>query len=232
MQDIISCVLLRVPPSGGTLSVTHSALFRLLWFRLFCFVLLCRVIFCFGGIKPPWGGFVTHKGVVIAPQRGGYNPPKGWFYPPKGVVLSPIKVGIKPPGVVLRVVLSPIWGWFYARDHPLLCLLQHHGGAPVSASGRGYCGIFFLEQEHCTSRPGRASVCGGGGADSSQDAPTVPNTVLGLPHPTHFRRIQIKIPKKCTTKLNEMYLKTPICVLLHCASQLSGWGLPAPPYAY
>ena len=123
MQDIISCVLLRVPPSGGTLSVTHSALFRLLWFRLFCFVLLCRVIFCFGGIKPPWGGFITPKGVVLtrgvvlSPIRGGYIPPKGWFYPPKGVVLSPIKVGIKPPGVVLRVVLSPIWGWFYARDH-------------------------------------------------------------------------------------------------------------------
>ena len=123
MQDIISCVLLRVPPSGGTLSVTHSALFRLLWFRLFCFVLLCRVIVCFGGIKPPWGGFITPKGVVLtrgvvlSPIRGGYIPPKGWFYPPKGVVLSPIKVGIKPPGVVLRVVLSPIWGWFYARDH-------------------------------------------------------------------------------------------------------------------
>ena len=55
-------------------------------------------------------------GVVLSPIRGGYIPPKGWFYPPKGVVLSPIKVGIKPPWVVLRVVLSPIWGWFYARD--------------------------------------------------------------------------------------------------------------------
>ena len=54
--------------------------------------------------------------MVLSPIRGGYIPPKGWFYPPKGVVLSPIKVGIKPPGVVLRVVLSPIWGWFYARD--------------------------------------------------------------------------------------------------------------------
>ena len=80
--------------------------------------------FCVGGIKPPWGGFFTPKGVVLtrgvvlSPIRGGYIPPKGWYNPPKGVVLSPIKVGIKPPGVVLRVVLSPISGWFYARDQP------------------------------------------------------------------------------------------------------------------
>ena len=36
-------------------------------------VLLCCVIFCFGGIKPPLGGFITPKGVVLT--RG------GWFYP-------------------------------------------------------------------------------------------------------------------------------------------------------
>ena len=88
-----------------------------------CFCLLCCVICCFGGIKPPRGGFITPKGVVLTrgvvlfPKRGGCIPPKGWFYPPKGVVLPPLKVGIKPPGVVLRVVLSPIWGWFYARAH-------------------------------------------------------------------------------------------------------------------
>ena len=90
-----------------------------------CFCLLCYVICYFGGIKPPQGGFITPNGVVLTkevdlfPKRGGCIPPKGWFYPPKGVVLSPLKVGIKPPGVVLRVVLSPIWGWFYARAHLL-----------------------------------------------------------------------------------------------------------------
>ena len=111
--------------------VSHSALCRFLWFRLFCFVLLCCVIFCFGGIKPPWGGLITPKGVVLTreggfiPHEGWLYPPKGWFYPPKGVVLSPIKVGIKPPRVVLRVVLSPIWGWFYARDHSLIVAMVH-----------------------------------------------------------------------------------------------------------
>ena len=90
---------------------SHIALFRLLWFRLFCFALLCCVVFCFGRIKPPWGGFITPKGVVLtrevvlSPIRGGYITPKGWFYPPKGVVLSPIKLGIQPPGLVLRVFL-------------------------------------------------------------------------------------------------------------------------------
>ena len=70
--------------------VLHSALFRLLWFRLFSFGLLYCVIFCFAGIKPPWGGFITPKGVVlkrrvvlspirvvIFPQRGGFILPKG-----------------------------------------------------------------------------------------------------------------------------------------------------------
>ena len=66
---------------------------------------------------PPKGVVLT-RGGGFTPHKGWLYPPKGWFYPPKGVVLSPIKVGIKPPGVVLRVVLSPIWGWFYARDHP------------------------------------------------------------------------------------------------------------------
>ena len=90
---------------------THSALFRLLWFRLFCFALLCCVIFCFGGIEPPWGGFITHKGwlyppkgVVFIPQRGGFIPHKsghkttrggfkGGVIPHLGVVLCP-----GPPG--------------------------------------------------------------------------------------------------------------------------------------
>ena len=91
-------------------------------FGLDCLALLCCVVsfvFCVGGIKPPWGEggwFYPPKGVVLSPKRCGFIPQKGWFYPPKGVVLSPIKVGIKPPGVVLRVVLSPISGWFYARD--------------------------------------------------------------------------------------------------------------------
>ena len=109
--------------SGHISMVSHSGLFRLLWFRLFCFALLCCITFCFGGIKPPRGGFITPKGVVwtkkviLSPVKGGYIPSKGWFYPPKGVVLSPIKVGKKPPGVVLRLVLLSIWGSFYARDH-------------------------------------------------------------------------------------------------------------------
>ena len=68
--------------------VSHSALFRFLWFRLFCFVLPCCVILCFGGIKPPWGGFIPPKGVVLT-RGGGFIPHKGWLYPPKGVVLSP-----------------------------------------------------------------------------------------------------------------------------------------------
>ena len=80
-----------------------------------CFCLLCCVICCSGGIKPPRGGF--NKG-------GGFLPQKGWFYLPKGVVLSPSNVGIKPPRVVLRVVFSPIWGWFYARDHHKLSHLR------------------------------------------------------------------------------------------------------------
>ena len=60
-----------------------------------CFCLLRCVICCFGGIKPPRGGFITQKGValtrgvVLFPKRGGCIPPKGWFYPPKGVTLSP-----------------------------------------------------------------------------------------------------------------------------------------------
>ena len=54
-----------------------------------CFFLLCCVIYCFGGIKPPRGGFITPKGVVLTrgvvlfPKRGGCIPRKGWFYPPK-----------------------------------------------------------------------------------------------------------------------------------------------------
>ena len=90
----------------------------LLWQQcLDCFCLPCCVICCFGGIKPPWGSFITPKGGGFN-KGGGFIPQKGWLYPPKGVVLSPPKVGIKPPRVVLRVVLSPIWGWFYAWDHP------------------------------------------------------------------------------------------------------------------
>ena len=50
-------------------------------------------------------------GVVLFPNRGGCIPSKAWFYPLKGVVL--------------RVVLSPIWGWFHARDHLIMrCLVM------------------------------------------------------------------------------------------------------------
>ena len=114
MQDIISCVLLRVSPSRGTLSVSHSALFRVFWFRLFCFVLLCRVIFLLWWHNITLGWFYHPEGGGLN-EGAGFIAHKGWLYPLEGVVISPIKGGIKPPGVVLRVVLSPIGGWFYAR---------------------------------------------------------------------------------------------------------------------
>ena len=47
------------------------------------------------------------KRVVVSPQRGGFISSNGRFE-------SFLGVGIKPPGVVVRVVLSPIRGWFYA----------------------------------------------------------------------------------------------------------------------
>ena len=56
--------------------------------------MLCCVMCGRGGIKPPWGGFITLRGVVLPLQGGG-----GGFITPKRV--------IKPLEVVLRVVLSP-----------------------------------------------------------------------------------------------------------------------------
>ena len=108
---------LLVEPSNIRI-VLHSALLRLLWFRLlWCrllwFAVLCHLLLWWHKTTPGWlyhpegGGF--NKG-------GGFIPQKGWLYPPKGVVLSPLKVGIKLLVVVLRVVLSPTRGWFYARD--------------------------------------------------------------------------------------------------------------------
>ena len=58
-------------------------------------------MFALVGIKPPWGGFIPPKGVVLT--RGcGFFPHKGWLYPPKGVVLSPQRGGFIPQK-----------GWFY-----------------------------------------------------------------------------------------------------------------------
>ena len=54
-----------------------------------CFCLLHCVICCLGGIKPPWGGFITPEGVVLFPKRGGCIPPKGWFYLFKKCIKQP-----------------------------------------------------------------------------------------------------------------------------------------------
>ena len=89
--------------------------------------------FC-GSIKTTPGWFY--------PKGGGFIPQKGWLYPPKGVDLSPerggfipLNSGHKTPAVVLRVVLSSIWGRFYARDHteneeslPPISVKAIHGG--------------------------------------------------------------------------------------------------------
>ena len=59
------------------------------------------------------------------------------------MVLSPLKVGIKPPGVVLRVVLSPIWWWAYARarDPPHRQNMQvphvYHGPPALQPAHKG-----------------------------------------------------------------------------------------------
>ena len=47
----------------------------------------------------------------------------------------------------------------------------------------------------------------GGGVKGLQDAPTLPMTVLGLPHSTHSRMNQ-KTPKSVPQQHNEMYCKT------------------------
>ena len=126
----------------------------------FAFVLLCRVIFCFGGIKPPWGGFITPKGVVLtrgvvlSPIRGGFIPHKGWLYPPKGVVLSPKKGGFIPHksghkttqggfkgGFIphLGVVLcpGPLWGDGISEDGPNSQLVSGVQQSTHTMNGRG-----------------------------------------------------------------------------------------------
>ena len=114
-----------------------------------------------GGFMPPGGGFIPpFGGVGLSPHRGGFIPAKGWFYPPKGVILSFLKVGIKPPGVVLRVVLSPIWGWFYAWAHKpfaVYYLLHHtHGRSCTSGTCR-------VEEHHNHMHEKRRSVMKGVG---------------------------------------------------------------------
>ena len=97
LRDIgIKVWISRYPAISVSFRTVHSAgFFGLDCFALFCFVLLCCVISCFGGIKPPWGGFITPKGVVLS-TGGRFIPHKGWFYPPKGVVLSPKRGGFSP----------------------------------------------------------------------------------------------------------------------------------------
>ena len=109
--------------SSPTCLAFVAALLRLLLFAVLCHLLL-------------WGHKTT-PGWFYHPEGGGFNkgggfiPQKGWLYSPKGVVLSPLKVGIKPPGVVLRVVLSPIWGWFYARAHESIVGMQWLPGCNI-----------------------------------------------------------------------------------------------------
>ena len=100
--------------------VSHIALFRFLWFRLFCFVLPCCVILCFGGIKPPWGGFIPPKGVVLT-RGGGFIPHKGWLYPPKGVVLSPKRGGFIPHKSGNKTTRGGFKGGFIPHLGVVLC---------------------------------------------------------------------------------------------------------------
>ena len=66
-------------------------------------LLLCHVSLWWHKTTPGW---------FYHPKGGDFIPQKQWFYHPKAVVLFFLKVGMEPS----RVVLSPIWGWFYARD--------------------------------------------------------------------------------------------------------------------
>ena len=89
-----------------------------------CFCLLCCVVCCFGGIKPPRGGFITPKlGWFYHPEGAGFNkgggfiPQKGSLYPPKGVVLSPKWGGCIP----LKSGHKSTWGGFKG------CLIPYLG---------------------------------------------------------------------------------------------------------
>ena len=88
VRDRISDMVWVCYSSSSTCIAFVASLLRLLLFALLCHFLL-------GGIKPPRGGFITRKwvvltrGVVLFPKRGGCIPPKGFFYPPKGVVYAP-----------------------------------------------------------------------------------------------------------------------------------------------
>ena len=110
--------------------VSHIALFRFLWFRLFCFVLPCCVILCFGGIKPPWGGFIPPKGVVLT-RGGGFIPHKGWLYPPKGVVLSPKRGGFIPHKSGNKTTRGGFKGGFIPHLGVVLCPGPDKGGGYV-----------------------------------------------------------------------------------------------------
>ena len=80
-----------------------------------------------GGIKPPWGGFITPKGVVLtrgvvlSPIRGGFIPHKGWLYPPKGVVLSPKKGGFIPHKSGHKTTQGGFKGGFIPHLGVVLC---------------------------------------------------------------------------------------------------------------
>ena len=116
--------------SGHISIVSHSALFGLLWFRLSCFVLLCCVIFCFGGIKPPWGGFITPKGVVLT-RVGGFISHEGWLYAPKGVFLSPKRGGFIPHKSGHKTTRGGFKGGFIPHLGVVLCPgPNNHRGMP------------------------------------------------------------------------------------------------------
>ena len=73
-----------------------------------------------GGIKPPWGGSITPKGVVLT-RGGGFIPHKGWFYPPKGVVLSLKRGGSIPPKSGHETTRGGFKGGFIPHLGVVLC---------------------------------------------------------------------------------------------------------------
>ena len=94
------------------------------------------------------------QGLGIRWGGGGDDPEGAGFYSgvvflsSNGVVLSLVKGEIKPPRVVVGVVLSPIGGWFYRRNH------------------------IALGVEGAGSKHARGTATGGGGGIQTATAPT------------------------------------------------------------
>ena len=77
-------------------------------------------MFALVGIKPPWGGFIPPKGVVLT-RGGGFIPHKGWFYPPKVVVLSPKRGGFIPHKSGHKTTRGGFRGGFIPHLGVVLC---------------------------------------------------------------------------------------------------------------